>query len=133
LGASAVTDNPLGFSVADNFDWNTLHNIRVTVKTDGNYSKYGISLYDENPAGNDNANLLAEGTVTSSTNQFTEKYIEGANVYKAKDTNLVWGICLPAGAAYNWPTEKTSIKDINSYFVNWCKTNGSQDTDWYNK
>ncbi len=65
-GASAVADNPLGFSVADNFDWNTLQKVQVTVKTDGDYSKYGVSLYDENPAGNPNANLLAQGTAATS-------------------------------------------------------------------
>src|SRR5574344_2031984 len=65
-GASAVADNPLGFSVADNFDWNTLQKVQVTVKTDGDYSKYGVSLYDENPAGNPTANLLAQGTAATS-------------------------------------------------------------------
>ena len=65
--------------------------------------------------------------------QFSGKYFSGTNIYKAAETNLVWGVCLPGGATYNWPIERTSIASINSSFVNWCKNNGTTDTDWYNK
>lgn len=86
--------------------------------------------------GNDNGRKeIHLGGYNASTlaGQFTGKYFSGTNIYKAAETNLVWGICLPGGAAYNWPVERTSIVSVNPSFVNWCKSNGTTDTDWYNK
>lgn len=46
--------------------------------------------------------------------------------------NMVWGICIPGGATYQCPTERTNIISWNPQFKNWLKSGGKEDKLWYN-
>lgn len=63
----AQKNNPLGLTTSQNFDWNNLQKVSLTVKVADKYNgqyTYGVQVYDSNPVGNEDAVLLAQGTAT---------------------------------------------------------------------
>ncbi|SEF44039.1 LruC domain-containing protein [Parabacteroides chinchillae] len=59
----------------------------------------------------------------------TEKVKGDTNGYKSDD-NMMWGFMIPYDD-FKYPLEGINIMEAYPTFANWCKSGGTQDTDWY--
>ena len=91
----------------------------IITGTDGGGKRVEVHAPGISPTNLGSTSLFGQGDDDSSA---------GSKYYLSKD-NLCWAFVVPA--EFNWPTERTNIKDVYSGFAEWVKSGGENNAGWY--
>ncbi|MGP1623333.1 LruC domain-containing protein [Bacteroides heparinolyticus] len=115
--ADAQKKNPLKLTTTDDFTWENLQKVGITVKVADQYSAtytYGVEVFDKNPITAKDATLLAQGTATGKKDFFVSLEIgKGTSTLFVRQTSPT-GVKLVKSAVVE---STTAIVDFNEKYT----------------